>query len=115
MVTARQIRSLASQITGRFPARRIILFGSYAYGRPTADSDVDVLVVLPCDESKAVDKAVEIRQAIDVPFALDLLVHSLRTIRQRLAWNNFFLKEIMEKGKVIYDAAGGRMGGKSRS
>jgi uncharacterized protein len=47
MVTRRQIRAYAEEIARQFRPRRIILFGSYAYGKPTRDSDVDLLVVTP--------------------------------------------------------------------
>jgi len=43
----RVIRRFASQVAGRFQPEKIILFGSYTYGQPHADSDVDILVVMP--------------------------------------------------------------------
>jgi uncharacterized protein len=113
MVSARQIRELGARIAQDFSPQRIVLFGSYARGTPTKDSDVDLLVIMPC-RGDPMDRAVEIRRSIDVPFALDVLVRTPESVRQRLAWNDFFLREVMEKGKVLYDAADRRMGRQGR-
>ena len=98
------IHELTERIVQEFHPRRIILFGSYAYGTPGADSDVDLLVILPC-ENKGSSKAVEILNRVNPKFSVDLLVRTPEQIRQRLAWNDFFLREIIEKGKVLYEAA----------
>lgn len=47
MVTMKQIREFGHGIAREFQAERVILFGSYASGKPTKDSDVDILVILP--------------------------------------------------------------------
>ena len=91
------------QIARRFQPERIILFGSYAYGRPTPDSDVDLLVVMPC-KGRPLDKAHEIRLAVRSGFPMDLLVRTPSDIKKRVAWGDFFLKEVTEKGTVLYDA-----------
>jgi uncharacterized protein len=104
MVTMGQIRRLTQQIANAFSPQRIILFGSYAYGTPNEDSDVDLMVIMPC-KGDPTQKAVELSQSFDVPYAVDLMVRTPETIRQRVAWNDFFLREIVEKGKILYDAA----------
>src|SRR3970040_1856091 len=68
------IRRFARQVAERFQPDKIILFGSYAYGTPTADSDVDLLVIMPCRNE--LDQAVKIRWAIEAPFAMDLIVRT---------------------------------------
>jgi predicted nucleotidyltransferase len=103
MVTRRQIRAYAKQIGRHFRPHRIILFGSYAYGKPTQDSDVDLLVVVPHNGLGA-QKATEIRLKLRAPFPMDLLVRSPRKIRQRLAMGDFFIRQILEKGEVLYEA-----------
>lgn len=104
MVTRRQIRAYARRIARHFKPERIILFGSYAYGKPTRDSDVDLLVVMP-HRGRGVEKAIEIRLKVRAPFPMDLLVRSPDKIRQRLDWGDCFIQEILEKGKVLYEAA----------
>lgn len=113
MVAMRDIRAFARRIAAEFKPRRIILFGSYAYGTPTEDSDVDLMVVFGGRVS-VVDRALEIRLAMDYPgFAMDLLTRTEAEIRRRVRMNDWFIKEIVEHGKVLYEAGDGvgRKGG----
>lgn len=103
MVTIEQIQEFSDRIAREFHPERIILFGSYAYGTPTVDSDVDLLVVMPY-EGKSWRMATEIRGRIRPQFPLDLLVRSDEQIRARVAMGDFFLKEITERGKVLYES-----------
>jgi predicted nucleotidyltransferase len=106
MVTSRQIRAYAKQIARQFRPRKIILFGSYAYGEPTPDSDVDLMVIMP-HKGRGVEKAIEIRLKLPAPFPMDLLVRSPQKIRKRIAIGDFFIQEILEKGTVLYERSHG--------
>ncbi len=80
---------------------KIILFGSYAYGNPTPDSDVDLLVIVRYAGSRkeryrAVSLALRPRL-----FPADLLVYTPEEMEKRLP-NSFFLQEILARGKVLY-------------
>jgi uncharacterized protein len=101
--TAEQIARLCDQIVSGFHPHKIILFGSYAYGQPSPDSDVDILVVMPFAGSSR-EQAVKIRSYIDTPVALDLLVRTPEQVSERLAMDDFFMREIIEQGKVLYEA-----------
>jgi uncharacterized protein len=101
MVTPEEIRSLTDRIVSAYRPERVVLFGSYASGMPREDSDVDLLVVMPY-EGNALRKAAEIARDIDTPFAIDLIVRSPEELRQRLGWNDRFLRDIVEKGRVLY-------------
>lgn len=79
-----------------------MLFGSYARGHPTKDSDVDLLVVLPF-RGRATRKAAEIRTRMKCRFPLDLLVRTPEQVRRRLAGNDFFLTDVMRTGRVLYE------------
>jgi uncharacterized protein len=103
MISFNQIQALSQQIVEKFHPDRIILFGSYAYGQPTENSDVDLLVILPF-EGLAVQKAVEIRRQISQQFPLDLMTRTAEQIQQRIEMGDFFIQEIMLKGKVLYEA-----------
>jgi predicted nucleotidyltransferase len=107
------IRRFARQVAERFQPERIILFGSYAYGRPHADSDVDILVVMPARNQ--LDQAVRISLAIDPPFPLDIIVRTPKNLRWRLEAGDWFLREIVSRGKVLYEQADGRVGAQGRS
>jgi predicted nucleotidyltransferase len=94
---------LVGRIVDAFRPEKIILFGSRAYGRPTLESDIDLLVILAFQGS-SVRKAVEILNRIDARVPVDLVVRTPQEVRQRLAWNDFFLREVMDNGKVLYEA-----------
>ena len=103
MIERKKIEQLSLAIAQEFKPDKIILFGSYAYGNPQDDSDVDLLVILPYKGS-SFRKTWEILNKIQPKFAIDLLVRTPVEVEQRLGWNDFFLREIMEKGKVIYES-----------
>ncbi len=98
-----EIKKLCEQISRDFRPERIILFGSHAHGTPTPDSDVDLLVVMPFEGSPR-QQAVKIRSRIDTPIPLDLLVRTPEQLSERLAMGDFFVREITESGKVLYEA-----------
>src|SRR5438874_11772156 len=101
-VPMRVIRRFARQVAARFCPDKVILFGSYAYGRPHADSDVDILVVMPARNQ--IDQAVRIDRAIDPPFPLDLIVRTPKNLAWRLKEGDCFRRDIVAKGKVLYAA-----------
>jgi predicted nucleotidyltransferase len=101
------IRRFARQVAERFQPEKIILFGSYAYGKPHADSDVDILVIMPARNE--IDQAIKIRWQVPRPFPMDLLVRTPKNIAIRLADGDLFHTEIVTKGKVLYEAGDARM------
>jgi predicted nucleotidyltransferase len=114
LVSLKDIRALARQIGKEFHPQQVILFGSYARGTATEDSDVDLLVVMQV-KGKPVYKAVEIRLAIDVPFALDLLVRTPLMVRKRIAMGDSFMEDLLREGKVLYEGDHRRMGRQGRT
>jgi predicted nucleotidyltransferase len=112
-IPMRVIRRFARQVAERFQPDKIILFGSHAYGTPHADSDVDILVVMPARNQ--IDQAVRIDCAIDPPFPLDLIVRTPKNMKWRLEEGDSFLREITSKGKVLYEKNDRRVGAKGRS
>jgi predicted nucleotidyltransferase len=101
MVEMSKIEELSNRIAQEFRPEQIILFGSHAYGQPTADSDVDLLIIMEFAGHSA-RKAREIRRRVQPVFAVDLLVRTPEQVRQRLTWNDWFLREVTEKGKILY-------------
>src|ERR1700691_420831 len=112
MVSLDQIKSAADEVAERFQPRRIILFGSYAHGKPDKNSDVDLLILI--DGRNVHDQAIKIRQAIDFEFPVDLLVRSPDEFSRRIVSGDFFLKEIQDKGRILYEAPDAGVGRKSR-
>jgi len=101
LVSLSAIRRYVRQIAKRFRPDKVILFGSYAYGHPTPDSDVDLLVVMPARNE--LDQAVRIDEALDRSSALDLIVRTPRRLERRLRWGDWFVREIVSRGTVLYE------------
>lgn len=100
------IRRFARDVSEQFQPEKIVLFGSHAYGKPHVDSDVDVLVVMPCRNQ--LDQAVRISLTIDPPFPLDIIVRTPHNMSWRLAEGDSFLREIIAQGKVLYAQESGQ-------
>ncbi len=103
MVTMRQIEEFSNRIASEFHPRQIVLFGSYAWGKPTADSDVDLLVIVPFD-GRSADVSVRMRLFGRPSFPTDLLVRTPDKVSERLSMGDAFIQEILERGKVLYEA-----------
>ena len=97
------------RIGREFHPQRVILFGSYADGTATDDSDIDILVVMQF-EGNAIDKSVEIRLKINLKFAIDLLVRTPDMIQKRISMGDGFMQNILQQGKVLYEADRRRVG-----
>jgi predicted nucleotidyltransferase len=111
-VPLRVIRCFARQVAERFDPDKIILFGSHAYGTPGADSDVDLLVVMPARDETA--QATRIRLAVERCFPMDLIVRTPDNLRRRLEDGDWFLREIVSRGKVLYEKTHKGVGAKGR-
>ena len=104
MVTREDIQATCDDIVREFAPLQVILFGSYAYGTPTEYSDVDLLVVMPIAKSETRRQEIAIQKRISRPFRLHVLVHSPEDLAYRLSYNDWFLREITEKGEVLYQS-----------
>lgn len=92
-----QIRALASEIKKKFNPQKIILFGSYAYGRPTSDSDIDILIIM--DVISSVKKQASlIRRELPSSIPIDIIVRTPHQVEERLKLGDFFIEDIIEKG-----------------
>jgi predicted nucleotidyltransferase len=102
------IRRYVDQVVEKFRPAKVILFGSHAYGKPDADSDVDLLIVMPTKNE--LSQSIRIRQALWAPFPMDLFVYRPETLQKRLEWEDPFLMEILDKGIVLYEAGDAGLG-----
>lgn len=82
---------------------KIILFGSHAWGKPTPDSDIDLLIIKDTEQDhyRRIPEARRYLYDIDKPF--DILVLTPKEVENRLQLGDFFIKEIIEKGKILYE------------
>src|SRR5438067_10097678 len=111
-IPMRVIRRYVRAIAEEFHPDKIILFGSYAYGTPHEDSDVDLLVVMPARDQHA--QAVRILWRLAAPFPVDLIVRTPKQMSWRLEEGESFTTTITTKGKVLYEKDDARMGQESR-
>lgn len=100
------IKHLCAQIAREFNPEKIILFGSQAYGKPTVESDIDLLVVMPYEGSPFRQAGIILKQVIPQigVLPIDLLVRTPEQVNQRLAIGDQFMSEILERGKVMYES-----------
>ena len=103
MVALNDIEQFGKRIGEQFGAEKVILFGSYAEGAATEDSDVDLLVIVPF-EGRSVDQSVKIRMELRPAFPVDLIVRTPDKVHQRIEMGDDFMREILEEGKVLYEA-----------
>ncbi|MEW6402988.1 MAG: nucleotidyltransferase domain-containing protein, partial [Chloroflexota bacterium] len=109
-VPIKTIRAIAKHIAEKFDPDEIILFGSHAYGKPTAESDVDLLVVMDTPEGE-MDAMVAIAKSLPIlSFGVDVIVRSRATLERRKKLGDWFLREVTNKGKRLYERANPRMG-----
>ncbi len=114
LVTAGEIIAFVDRIVAGFAPRRIVLFGSYAFGTPTEDSDVDLLITRQRWSMSPLTAAGKMRIDLGVPFAMDLIVRSEAEIRRRIAGADGFLRQVLETGITLYAADDPRVGSKGR-
>ena len=108
MTTNPRFKKIITEITDRilkgYKPKKVILFGSYAYGEPTEDSDVDLLIIKNTDK-KPLDRWIEVKKLLrDISRTVPISprVYTEKEIEQRLAIKDFFIEEIFEKGDILY-------------
>lgn len=99
-----KIKNIAEKIVKEYQPEKIILFGSYAWGEPTEDSDVDLFIVKESAKQR-IDRARELRmRLIGNKFPpIDLLIYTTEEMKKRVAIKDFFINDIIKKGKVLYE------------
>ena len=101
-VSSQSLRFLTQKIVKAIAPEQVILFGSHAYGKPTPDSDVDLLIIWKTQKSypsryRAISDLLRPR-----PFPLDIIVKTPREIAVARKRVDPFLNELLEKGKILY-------------
>ncbi len=98
-----KLKHVTDRIVEVFDPLRIIVFGSQAYGHPTPDSDVDLLIIMDSDERPAT-RAMRVSRVLRPrPFPMDILVRTPEEIQHRLEIGDYFIREVMERGRILYE------------
>ena len=96
------IQEIKNRIVSAVHPEKIVLFGSYAYGTPTKDSDLDLLVIMPSVEPMH-KRVLPIRKLLrDFHVPKDIIVYTPDEVEKWKNVTNAFITSIMKKGKVIY-------------
>lgn len=100
------IGDILHKLLAGYAPQKVILFGSYAYGNPRRDSDIDLLVIKETSE-RFIDRWVSVRRLLSDPsrtLPLEGTVLTPQELSARLDIGDQFLKEIIDQGKVLYTA-----------
>jgi len=100
---AETLPAVIERLVAEVQPERVILFGSYAYGTPTPDSDVDLLVVLESPLSFVERHVLVGKSLCPQPFPVDLMVVTPAQLAERLAIGNQFFTEVVRNGRVLYE------------
>lgn len=97
----KKIQDTANKIASEFQPEKIILFGSWAWGQPGPDSDVDLFVVKETENARETARKIG-SSVYPRPFPLDIIVYSPARIQPSIKKGNFFIRNIVTKGRVLY-------------
>ena len=106
-MTTKNILAEIAEAFKQYGIEKIILFGSYAYGTPDKDSDIDLLVIKDIPENETRDFRIKLKKALwlklgKLNYSFDILVDNEQRIQKRIEMGDLFYKEIYSKGKLIY-------------
>ena len=102
------IQTILRKLVAEYAPQQVILFGSYAYGIPGPDSDIDLLIVKETLQ-RFIDRWVTVHRILTgthPSLPLETLVLTPRELARRLALGDQFIAEILDKGEVLYVAPG---------
>ena len=95
---------IIARILGVARPDRIILFGSLAWGDPDEESDIDLLVIMDTDESRAT-RAIRLGRLFRPrPAPLDILVMTPEEVTERVELGDPFIQDILSRGRVLFEA-----------
>lgn len=98
----KKIKEIVNKIKSQFRPQKIILFGSYAWGKPSEDSDIDLFLIMESSLRRD-ERACQIQKIFaDRTFPLDIIVYTPKEVEESLKRGNPFIKEILSKGGVLY-------------
>jgi predicted nucleotidyltransferase len=103
----KELNKLKKQIVTQYKPEKIILFGSLASGKIKKNSDIDLLVIKNSKKDYW-SRAKEIAKIINIDVPADVLNISTKELSDRLALKDFFILDIINNGKVIYETAKSR-------
>ncbi len=101
-VSINDINDKVNTIVKNYNPEKVILFGSYANGNPTTESDIDLLIIIKSDKSNW-EVSVDISLLLKHSFPIDIIVKAPDEVKKRIKMGDFFLKNILKSGKLLYE------------
>ena len=102
MVDMVDIEKVAQRLGDASQAESVVLFGSYARGNPSENSDVDFLVIAPSDQPRF-KRSRKLYQLFNpYPFGMDILVYTPEEVEQDGSNPLSFVASVMKEGKIVY-------------
>jgi predicted nucleotidyltransferase len=98
------IIEIVERIIKEYKPKKVILFGSYAYGEPTEDSDIDLFIIKNTDK-RPIDRWIEVKRLLrehSRTLPVPPLVYTEKELDERIALKDFFVEEVLERGEVLY-------------
>jgi uncharacterized protein len=102
MIDKQEIKSVATQIGIASNAESVILFGSYAKGNTTEESDVDLLIIAESELPRFKRSRALYKLLRPYPFAMDLVVYTPKEVEKGKASPVSFVSRALREGEVIY-------------
>ncbi|MBU1180239.1 nucleotidyltransferase domain-containing protein [Patescibacteria group bacterium] len=99
----KSIREITKKIVREVKPEKVILFGSHAWGRPKPDSDLDIFVIKKSNEPRRKRQLKLRRLLLDFDMPADILSYTPEEVKRRLELRDFFIINIIKKGKVLYE------------
>lgn len=96
-----KIKKVVDKIVQEFQPEKIILFGSWAWGKPDKDSDVDLFIIKETENTRQTAREID-GSIFPRPFPMDLIVYTPKQVEKRKNMRDFFIRDILKKGKVLY-------------
>jgi predicted nucleotidyltransferase len=97
------LEKIKERITGKFKVEKIVLFGSYAYGKPRKDSDIDLFIIMETKKRPSERRIMVSRLFRDRESPMDFIVRTPTEVKRRLDMGDFFVKKILERGHIVYE------------
>lgn len=108
-----KIPEIKDKIVREIDPEKIILFGSYAWGEPDNDSDVDLFIIQKSDEPKRQRQTYLRRKLFGSGVPVDILVYTPEEIKKSINENgNLFIEDIARNGKILYEKSKNTFGDK---
>ena len=98
------VQDIVQRIVSGYSPQKIILFGSFANGKPDEDSDIGLLIIKDTDK-RPLERWMEVKRLVrdrNRKASVSPLVYTRNEIKDRLAMKDFFIQEVIEKGEVLY-------------